>query len=152
MDLKGSFITRTNSAAYSIIQELLASSINQIFDTTDTNFLSLSRIPELSVKRGDNNLDTCFQYVASDKETKKLLFVKAYDKLIDLIAREGSFMVGSRASVILGSKHHLGKFEKKITKVQHNGLTRLEISICKDALRRFNPFEPSVKSLWHFKV
>ena len=77
---------------------------------------------------------TYFQYVVGDKETKKLLVIKAYDKVLDLVAREGRHLVGSRISVILGSKQSLSVFEKKITKAQYTGLTRLELSICKGAL------------------
>ena len=46
------------------------------------------------------------------------MVVKAYDKIIDLVAREGSHLVGSRIATILGSTYQLGLFEKRIRKAQ----------------------------------
>ena len=40
--------------------------------------------------------------------------VKFYDKIIDLVAREGSHSVGSRCDQIIGSKRILGNFERRI--------------------------------------
>ena len=42
----------------------------------------------------------------------KLLVIKVYDKVLDLIARDGINLVGSRISTILGSSRKLGLFEK----------------------------------------
>ena len=68
------------------------------------------------MQRGDNNLETCFQYVAKDRDGAKLLKIKFYDKILDLIAREGTHSVGSRAAIILGSKRQLTVFENRISK------------------------------------
>ena len=43
--------------------------------------------------------------------------VKFYDKILDLVAREGCHIVGSRIFTILGAKYSLGLFEKRIRKV-----------------------------------
>jgi len=38
--------------------------------------------------RGQNILDTCYQYHVKDDKNARILNVKIYDKLLDLIARE----------------------------------------------------------------
>jgi hypothetical protein len=48
------------------------------------------------VTRGNNNLDTCYQYAVLDEKKDKLLNIKVYDKTLDLIGRDGTQMVGSR--------------------------------------------------------
>ena len=61
-------------------------------------------LPEdLMVKVAPNNLQTCLQYSISDSDGKKLLNIKFYDKLLELISRDGTKSVGSRVSHILGS-------------------------------------------------
>ena len=117
-----------------------------------TNFLSMAPISELKVTRGDNVLDSSFQYVVRGDEGDKLLVVKFYDKLTDLVARDGSHIVGSRIDSILGSKRHLTLFESRIRKAQYAGMTRVEISICHAALEKFRPDLPSVRTLWHLKM
>ena len=102
--------------------------------------------------RGDNNLDTCFQYCVKDCKGDKLLVVKAYDKIQELVARDGSHLVGSRIRTILGSTKGLGLFEKRIRKAQNTGMTRLEVSICSAALEKFRPDLPSMRTLWHSKM
>ena len=57
-----------------------------------------------TVTIGDNNLDTCLQFKVKDKNKDHFLTVKAYDKMVDLIARDGCLPVGSRLSTILGCK------------------------------------------------
>ena len=54
--------------------------------------------------RGNNNLDTCYQYAVVVEKNDKLLNVKVYDKFLDLIGRDGIQMVGSRVGNILGCK------------------------------------------------
>lgn len=75
-----------------------------MFSTNSCNFLSLSSISGLRVIRGNNNLDTCYQYAVVDEKNDKLLNVKVYDKFLDLIGRDGIQMVGSRVGNILGCK------------------------------------------------
>ena len=64
--------------------------------------------------KGQNNLDTCYQYVVKDAYESKLLNVKIYDKMIDLVARDSTHQVGSRINNILGSKGNLSIFEKRL--------------------------------------
>ena len=61
-------------------------------------------------------MSTSYQFVVEDDERNKLLTVKIYDKVLDLISREASKTVGSRMSMIIGSKNKLGELEKSIRK------------------------------------
>ena len=97
-------------------------------------------------------MDTCYQYAVLDDNEDKLLNIKVYDKTLDLIGRDGIQMVGSRLRYILGSKGQYNSFIKRVCCAQNEGLTRLEISICKNALQKFRPWQPSVKTLWHEKT
>ena len=54
--------------------------------------------------------------------------------MMDLIGREGSHQVSSRLSKILGCGRRLDVFQKSICEAQAYGLTRVEVSICREAL------------------
>ena len=104
IDMKGSFIPELGKSCHQEISQLLDRTIGQVFITQSSNFLSLNSVSGLRVIRGDNNLDTCYQYAVIDKEKDKLLNIKVYEKTLDLISRDGIQMVGSRLGNILGSK------------------------------------------------
>ena len=97
-------------------------------------------------------METCYQYAVLDNNKDKLLNIKVYDKTLDLIGRDGTQMVGSRLSQILGCRGQYNTFIKRVCRTQSLGLTRLEISICRNALQKFKPWQPSVKTLWHKKT
>ena len=42
------------------------------------------------MKSGDNNLASCYQYAVHDADDLKLLQIKIYDKLMDLVGRDGN--------------------------------------------------------------
>ena len=67
----------------------------------------------------------------------KLLNIKIYDKTLDLISRDGRQMVGSRIPEILGCKGYTDPLKKRVCDAQNSGLTRLEVSICTSALKKF---------------
>ena len=60
VDMLGSFLSDRNAHAFNKIMDLLLLLIIELFGAEETNFLSLSKILDLDVKRGDKNLDTCF--------------------------------------------------------------------------------------------
>ena len=97
-------------------------------------------------------MDTCYQYAVRSEGNDKLLNIKMYDKTLDLIGRDGTQMIGSRISQILGCKSQYNTFIKRVCRAQSSGLTRLEISICRSALQMFKPWQASVKTLWHEKT
>ena len=86
------------------------------------------------------------------KKNDKLFEIKIYDKIIDLIAREGYAIVGSRVSDILRSKRSLTLFNKQIRIARFFGMTRLAISICPASFQKLQPTKASVKTQWHSKV
>jgi hypothetical protein len=64
------------------------------------------------VSNDENNLDSCLQYQVKDDLGNKLLKIKVYDKVLDLVSKEASFLVSSRVSTILGCKQQIGSFER----------------------------------------
>ena len=85
--------------------------IEEVFSCEHSNFLSRTPIEGLMVKKGENLLHTSFQYSVREGRGKPLLTVKFYDKLVDLISREGTHPVGGRISQIVGAKRTLTAFE-----------------------------------------
>ena len=65
-------------------------SINHILSTKNTNFLALGPIDDIRVVSGGNRLDTCFQYAVKNEEGEKLLNIKVYDKLLEMMTRDSS--------------------------------------------------------------
>ena len=151
-DMKGSFIPKLGKSCHQEISQQLSRTIEQVFSTNSSNFLSLNSVSGLRVIRGDNNLDTCYQYAVVDKEKDKLLNIKVYEKTLDLISRDGIQMVGSRLGNILGCKGQYNTFIKRVCRAQREGMTRLEVSICRSALQKYRPWQASVKTLWHEKT
>ena len=64
----------------------------------------------LSIICGSNHLDTCHQFVVRDEGGTRILNVKIYDKLLDLVARDSTHLVGSSLKEILGCKRTLTSF------------------------------------------
>ena len=93
---------------------------------------------KFSVKSGGGRLQTCFKYDVVDSETRRAITIKFYDKILDLVGREGCLPVGSRLSTILGAKTKLGSMREVYCVAQTKGITRLEVSVhlsyCEDPL------------------
>ena len=87
-----------------------------------------------------------------DEYKQKLLKVKVYDKILDLIGRDHHHTVGTRVPQILGTGFKDDLFQKRIKKSQSTGLTRLEVSVLHEAISQYDIFKPSVKTLCHEKV
>jgi len=54
--------------------------------------------------------------------------IKMYDKIVELVGRDGTNLVGSQINKVVGAVRNIDKLQRKITKAQNFGLTRLEIS------------------------
>ena len=78
----------------------------------EINLRQLWGINELKVMSGDNILPSSFQYKLVDGNGKKFVTVKFYDKILDLMGRDGCTLVGSRFSQILGSKMELSRISE----------------------------------------
>ena len=55
--------------------------------------------------------------------------VKIYDKIIDLVTRDGCKLIGSRCNVLLGAKHEVSAFMQRLRRCQNHGMTRIEVSV-----------------------
>ena len=89
---------------YGKIRQLLDQKMTKVFKNDKLNFLALSSIHDLRVVPGDNNLETCYQYSVVNEQNYKFLNIKFYDKILDMIGRDGTQMVSTRVDHILGSK------------------------------------------------
>lgn len=114
VDLNGSFIPTQDKSAKKEIGRLLEEAVREVFSDKSMNFLSLKAIGGLRVVGGGNSLDTCYQYAVMDAQHNKLLKVKVYDKMLDLISRDGCHLVGSRVDHILGSSGQFNTFIKRV--------------------------------------
>jgi len=110
----GAFLPNESKQLHKEIGEILGQTITEVFQAESHNFLSLGSISDLRVIRGDNNLDTCYQYAVVDGQADKLLNVKMYDKTLDLIGRDGTQMIGSRLDHVLGSSGQYNAFIKRV--------------------------------------
>ena len=151
-DLLGAFIPTWNTNTFKAIKHRLQGAITMLFTSEPPNFLSLGRISDLKVVRGQNILDTCYQYHVLNSRSKKVLNIKFYDKMMDLISREDLHTIGSRTSKIVGAKGKHDRFDLKLKQAQYFGMTRVEISICEAAFNDYSPLDASVKTIFHKKI
>ena len=145
----GSFMPFDEREAYDEVKSILQERIEDVFNHTTTNFFNARHLGELTVNRGDNILPTCFQYAIKNDEGLKLMTVKIYDKVMDLVSRDGSAIVGSKINVILGSKHNLTSFETMVARAEYTGVTRLEVSIHSPTLINHIPTAPGYRKIWY---
>ena len=78
-----------------MMKELLTVELRQLFSSAETNFLTGCEIGDIRVTQGGNTLPTCFQFDVKDSDGVKILTIKVYDKIMDLISREATHLVGS---------------------------------------------------------
>ena len=67
IDFMGSFLPGYSVSSYNVVKDLIRPRIAEMFGVTYTNFLSLERMMNFEVQRGDNILDSCFQYKVVDQ-------------------------------------------------------------------------------------
>ena len=151
-DFKGSFIVSDQDEAFEVMSAALSDELRILFSSTETNFLSANVISDLSVTRGGNSFASCLQFDVNDDGGVKLLTIKVYDKVIDLISRDGSKPVGSKTNVIVGAKLKLTELNQRVRKAASTGMTRLEVSIHNAALQKYEVTQPSFKTVWHMRV
>ena len=113
-DLAGSFIPESASTAYLEMQSLVQEAVDQMGADPGLSLFLRRSGDGLIVTRGDNILETSFQYVVTDQDGDKLMVIKYYDKTLDLQGREATKLVGSRFSKILGSKLEITHLETTV--------------------------------------
>ena len=89
IDLKGSFIPEGGKQRHKWLQPSVKLLVDEFFSRGQQNFLSMFDLKDLRVVRGDNILDTCFQYAVLNREGVRLLNIKIYEKTLDMIGRDG---------------------------------------------------------------
>ena len=109
-------------------------------------------VGDITVKIGNNNLPTCYHYTVHDDEDIKILTVKVYDKIIDLVSRDGTCMLGSKINQVISSKNQLTELNARLSRAENTGLTRLEISIHGSALFNYDSVAPSIRKIWPQQV
>jgi hypothetical protein len=97
-----------------VVQEKLVETVVAPEFTSLVSTITGNLNDQLTITKGNNNLDTCFQYRAKDNLGFNVMNVKFYDKVIDLISREGSHNIGSRFRHIIGSSRSMGTFEERL--------------------------------------
>ena len=95
---------RDQEEAFDMMSDLLRDTLALIFSDKDINFLSPNILSDFTVTRGENSFASCLQFDVKDDCGIKLLTIKVYDKVIDLISHEGSKPIGSKTNVVVGSK------------------------------------------------
>ena len=90
--------------------------VAEVLGSTFLNFLTLGTLDSQKTQDGVNNLNSCFQYEVKTESGDKLLNIKVYDKLLDLVGRDGMKLVSTRLPTVLGARHRLGAFETVIKK------------------------------------
>ena len=133
IDLSGSFIPTDRKKTYNAMKGLLEIALEEISEDPDFNVVGLTDFDNFTVRRGDNILDTCYQFTVFAEGTHKVLTCKVYDKVLDLLGRDGCKTVGSRFATVLGSKYSPGRLEESLRDTRSLGLTRIEISIHLDS-------------------
>ena len=96
------------------MKEVLQQEVSLIFNDLDMNFLRHGLTGDLIVKKGKNNHRTCFQFGVYDDDDRKLFTIKVYDKVLELISRDGKNLVGSRCRTIVGSQRKFNDFSRKL--------------------------------------
>ena len=87
-----------------------------------------------------------------DDENIKILTVKVYDKIVDLVSRDGTCMLGSKINQVISSKNQLTELNARLSRAENTGLTRLEISIHGSALFNYDSVAPSIRTVWPKQV
>ena len=121
------------------MQKLALQTIRETFNSYEANPVSLDLLPDCTVTRGNNNLDTCYQYAVQDSLGCKVLNIKFYDKIIDLVSREATHPVGSRIATIVGASNSKDAFHHEIRECLRTGMTRVEVSVCPAAFAMYDP-------------
>lgn len=65
-DMKGAFMPGLDRDIYEAIKRSLSNTVDDIFETYGSNFLSLFSGLNFQVERGYNILNSCYQYIVKD--------------------------------------------------------------------------------------
>ena len=74
-----------------------------------------------------------------DGDRCRVLNIKFYEKIIDLVSREATHPVGSRISKIVGATTNKDALHHRVRQSLRTGLTRVEVSVCPAAFTKYDP-------------
>lgn len=148
IDLCGGYLPRVPRQARMILKEKLQGFVEEQIYEEKFEFFTQNCPPELAVRVGNNNLDTCSAFNIKDPEGVKYMTVKMYNKVLDLMSRDGTKPVGSRFNIALGCQRNLDVLAHRVKRTQTRGLTRLEVSYYFDTDSDHEFGEPSFKTLF----
>ena len=74
-----------------------------------------------------------------DSNGCKVLNIKFYEKIIDLISREATHPVGSRIAQIVGATSNKDAFHHRVRESLRTGMSRVEVSMCPAAFTEYDP-------------
>ena len=95
-DYFGAFLPTEKDQTFKLIKERLTEAIEEILTNVRLNFLPNGAPMQFKVIRGNKPLTTCYQYEVKYNHGVKLMAVKIYDKVLDMIGREFRHTVSSR--------------------------------------------------------
>ena len=124
----GSFIPPKNAEVFKLMQALLQDLVLNLMGRNQLNYFSHQSPAGLQVEPAGGTLSTCYRYDVIDQNKNQLLIVKIYDKMLDLVGREGCTFIGTNLPKLIGSTNHIDAFQQKLRKAKLKGMTRLEVS------------------------
>ena len=80
-DLIGSFLPEAHGPTYAKMKSLVQGAVNDMVADPSLDLWPRRSGDGLKVIKGDNILQTCYQYVVTDQDGDKLMTIKFYDKL-----------------------------------------------------------------------
>jgi len=125
----GSFLPSDPDTAFKTMLWLISEAMSVAKKDPELYPIYEKSVGGIRVLRGDNNLSSSFHFDVVDDSNRKIIAIKVYDKILDLIGREGVKAVSSRLNIVMGAKHSIGHLEHLIKKAKDQGLSRLEISL-----------------------
>ena len=102
-DYLGSFLPSDPTAAYKAIQKRLEVVLKDGEPQLSLNFFSRRFYAAMHVHAAKPRLDSLFKYDIKDSMKDTVMTLKFYDKVLDYISRDFTYLVGSRTSTVLGS-------------------------------------------------
>jgi hypothetical protein len=133
----------------SAIQNAIQTCIEELLANGNLKFFTHNSISCPIVKIESKNLASCWKFNVHDEKDKKVLTVKVYDKIADMVGREGVKLVGSNLSKVVGSCYNLDVMSKKVRAAKNHGITRVEVSFYFDDSDEYRFGQPFMNNMFH---
>ena len=97
-------------------------------------------------------MSTCRKFNILDQKGKLVMVLKFYDKIADLLGKDGYRLVGSKMKKVIGATREIDEFQSKIRKAKSSGITRVEVSFCFDDSLDYTFGQPYMNNLFHINA